>query len=169
MERFQAIEQTRFLGREFLLWLWFRSEQEGGQIELSTGTVVDVVLDDRLVLEPSFGEGNRHQLSGLDPATAPEAGVALRINKLPSDLKLKLLQNERAWAFSLRGDELQLRGLKIPEILSEADDERFYERMSLCEEIEGLVDGLFEIFLRLRLSGEWEDLQHLVEDWIKGK
>lgn len=169
MERFQAIEQTRFLGREFLLWLWFSSEKEGGEVELEDGSLVEVVIDDRLVLEPSFGEGNRHQLSGLDPATAPEAGVALRINKLPSDLKLKILNKDRAWAFSLRGDELQMRGLKIPDILSESDEERFYERMSLCEEIEDLLDGLFEVFLRRRLSEEWKNVQSEIEGWIKEK
>ena len=30
MNLFESINQTRFLGKEFLTWLWYRSESAGG-------------------------------------------------------------------------------------------------------------------------------------------
>ncbi len=169
MNRLQRIEQTRFLGREFLLWLWFYSEQHNSTFNLEHYGEIELFIDDKLVLEPIFGEGNRHSLSGYDPATSPEAALALLLNKIPSEAKFKILHQDRAWAFSLKGDDLQLRSLKIPEILSSSDEEKIAERLYLIEEIEQILLALFSLFLKQRISPQWpQDLQ-LIQQWIHEK
>mgnify|MGYP000503884396 CR=1 FL=1 len=169
MDRLQNIENTRFLGREFLLWLWFTSEENNGTVNLPTHGEVELFLDDRIILEPVHGDGNRHMLSGSEPATSPEAAIALHINKIPSELKLKLVQQARAWAFTLKGDDLQLRSLRIPEVLSAADDDRLYERLYLLEEIESMLKELFTLFLEQRLDDDWGLRVGSIQNWIHEK
>lgn len=169
MDRLLAIEQTRFLGREFLLWLWFSSEEQNSMLRLEDGAEIELFLDDRIVMEPVHGEGNRHQLSGQDPATSPEAAVALRMNKIPSEVKIKIVRQAQAWAFSLRGDDLQIRSLKIPDVLSDGGDEKVAERLFLMEEVEAMLAGLWTAFLRERIGQDWSMRLLRIQGWIDEK
>ena len=44
----QGAETHGFLGEEFLTWLWFKWETEGGEFTLSGGRVVGIAIDDFL-------------------------------------------------------------------------------------------------------------------------
>lgn len=170
MSRIERIEKTLFLGREFLLWLWYTSEEKGGVFQLTdSDEEVELFIDDRLLLEPLYGQGNRHLLSGLEPATAPEAALALQTNKLPTEAKIKVIQEARAWSFTLRGDDLLPRSLKIPDVLSAQDDDRLYERLYLLEEIERILAALFALFLDIRLDDSWPATQDKIKEWIEQK
>jgi len=170
MSRIERIEKTQFLGREFLLWLWYTSEEQEGIFQLTdSDEEVELFIDDRLLLEPLYGQGNRHLLSGLEPATAPEAALALQTNKLPTEAKIKVIQEARAWSFTLKGDDLLPRSLKIPEVLSAQDDDRLYERLYLLEEIERILAALFSLFLDTRLDESWPDTQQSIQSWIEEK
>jgi hypothetical protein len=169
MSRLRRIEKSRFLGREFLLWLWYYSEQHNSVFPLGEHGEVEVFLDDKIVLEPLHGEGNRNLLSGLTPATSPEATIALQLNKIPSEVKLKLVKDARAWALSLKGDDLQIRSLKIPEVLSHTEEEKVYERLYLLDEFESMFQELLKTFLRLRLTEAWSAEVDLIRQWIREK
>ena len=45
------IETRRFLGSEFMMWLWFKSETHDGLMDVAGHGAIEVVYDDRLVLE----------------------------------------------------------------------------------------------------------------------
>lgn len=169
MNRLQRIEQTRFLGREFLLWLWFSSEQNGGLFQLPKAGEIEFLLEDRLVMEPVFGDGHRHLVTGMDATLSIEAAVALQINKVPSEIKVKIVQHARAWTFALRGDDLQLRSLKIPEVLTKHEDEKVFERVYLLEEIEAILSELFSMFLDNRIGDDWDQSHSSIRSWILGK
>ena len=51
MDFLDILREKAFLGREFLTWLWFKSEQTGGPIELPGGKVIEVVFHDRMTLD----------------------------------------------------------------------------------------------------------------------
>ena len=68
------------------------SELGKGRRALPGHGEVEVFIEDRLRLEPFEGEGNRHLLTGVAPATSREAGVALQYGKLPTELKLKAIK-----------------------------------------------------------------------------
>ncbi|MEM1009825.1 MAG: hypothetical protein AAGJ35_12565 [Myxococcota bacterium] len=170
MDRFHAVEQTRFLGREFLLWLWFTSEEQESVYDLGEEIgEVECFFDDRIVMEPVHGEGNRHQLSGFDPATSPEAAMALQMNKIPTEVKLKVVCQAQAWTFALRGEDLQLRSLKIPEILAQAPDDQCAERLYLIEQIEIILGALWSTFLHQRVEQEWPQTLVSIQHWIGQK
>jgi recombination associated protein RdgC len=55
MDLLDAIEEKRFLGQEFLIWLWCASEERGGSVSLPGRGDVPVVFEKHMLLE--CGEG----------------------------------------------------------------------------------------------------------------
>ena len=53
MDFLDILREKAFLGREFLTWLWFKSEQTGGAIELPGQKVIEVIFLDRMTLDLS--------------------------------------------------------------------------------------------------------------------
>jgi len=108
-------------------------------------------------------------LSGYDPATSPEAALALLLNKIPSEAKFKIVHEDRAWAFSMKGDDLQLRALKIPDVLTDSNDEKVAERLYLIEEIESIMQSIFSLFLSQRIDPQWSQQALSIKNWITEK
>ena len=49
MELVDCIENSRFLGRELLLWLWYESDRHEGRVEVADGTI-ELWIEDMLTL-----------------------------------------------------------------------------------------------------------------------
>lgn len=201
MDRLDCIEKSRFLGREFLVWLWHESEHAEGVLPIGEGESVSLWLEEQLTLTSEDLLG-RHEcrLKGSTPSLTSEAKEALRAGKLPVKAKIRIdrsgasdgrprsvearsagaeggRRHERSdpsdrqpqsWSFVFDADTLGIGSVSIPALLTEEDDEKFYERMQLVEELEAMIGALFETFLRLRTSPAWE--RHAVpaiRDWVK--
>ncbi len=63
MDFLDILRERAFLGREFLTWLWFKSDQTGGQIETSDGKAVEVLFLDRMTLDLPDTESLKRPLS----------------------------------------------------------------------------------------------------------
>ena len=50
MDFLDILREKAFLGREFLTWLWFKSEQTGGSIDVPGGKIIEVVFNYRTTL-----------------------------------------------------------------------------------------------------------------------
>ena len=48
MDLVDLIQEKRFLGQEFLAWLWFKSEERGGPVDIP-GIRINVNYTDRLI------------------------------------------------------------------------------------------------------------------------
>ena len=80
MNLFESINQTRFLGKEFLTWLWYRSESAGGVFPLADEKSVTLWFDDRIVLELAFENVKEvNTIRGENPTGTEEAKAALRM------------------------------------------------------------------------------------------
>lgn len=164
----QRIEDTRFLGREFVVFLWFLSELDGGDVTtLSHGAAV-VRFDASLVLERKAETTEVCRLRGLTPSEGREAKEALRDGKLPTRAHLLVALGERSFALLLNADTLALSSVKLPELLAELEDEAFFERMQLIEELESVLESLFEEFVRMRLHPVWDAaLAPAIRKWVR--
>lgn len=165
----ERIERNRFVGREFLLWLWFESEVFETNLAPTGIGRCALWIETRLAL--SF-EKDESLLKSASPASSPEAKEALRQGKLPREAKLRLTSGDREFAFVLKGDTLGLSGVAIPAELKNKDDELhevFYERMRLLEELEATLEALWSDFLTLRLSEAWEAMTPLLKRFASGK
>jgi hypothetical protein len=152
----ERIERNRFVGREFLLWLWFESETFETNLRPAGGSPVALWFETRMTL--SF-ERDESVLKSAAPAASPEAKEALRQGKLPKEAKVRMTNGEHEFAWILRGDTLSFASVAIPaELKDKGDDmhEVFYERMRLLEELEAILQALWSDFLTLRLSEAWD-------------
>ncbi len=170
MDLVDRIETTRFLGVEFLTWLWFKVELFDGTFELDDGRHVDVWFDSRLVLALCAAPTEKTALSGMAPSTGAEATAALQQGKLPVKAALRVIADECEFAFTFDAMRFALSGVRMPEVTAAETEERFLERMLLLEKLDGVWGGLYDEFLALRLCDVWEDeLVPAMRHWVEGK
>jgi hypothetical protein len=142
MDLVDLIEKRRFVGREFLVWMWFESELCDGLLGVEGFGTCEIRL---------------------------EGHEALRQGKLPTQARVRVSAGELEYAFLFGADTLALSAIKIPNVVKEEGDEQFYERMYLVEELEALFAALYGQFLALRLSTAWdEQVLPAIRAWVRG-
>ena len=168
MDIINRINSTRYLGREFLTWLWFRSSAQSGIFEMSDGPL-EVWFDAKLTLEAGGDVKESNVVKAENPTETSEAHAALLTGKLVSDARLRLVSGQKQWTVSIKGDTMALSGIKIPALLSREDDDQLYERFMLIEEVEDTIAGLYQQFMELRLDDDaWRPEVQAIRAWVHG-
>lgn len=158
-----------YLGREFLTWIWFLCEVEGGTFELPSG-VVDMVVEDNLVLVGHDDEDSATQVKGGKPSQRPEAASALASGMTARRARLIAARGEREWSFTLDAETLDLRSVKVPNAEAEEPLEALTERLESAEELRKITEELYGKFLSLRLSDGWDGKEaERMRSWIRIK
>lgn len=164
----------RFLGREFLIWLWYASETApDGLISLPGQEGVQVEIGDRLVLETGDGQYRETLVLQGSRSDLPEARLGLRQGKLPEEVQLKVARGREEWFLNLKATTLEVKGLRRrsspPAPEGDEAEAQFFDQMYQVEAVSDLLDGLFRLFLDRRLSPAWEqeELPRL-RDWLLG-
>jgi len=192
MQLVDRIEKRRFVGREFLLWLWFESELFEGTLSTRDEGSFGLWIEKQVTLTAAK-EATR--IRGAQPTFGREAKESLLRGKLPESASFHLLVHDRDAQFTLKADRMALAGLSLPAVLGgeeeapppidappqrrkkkardegEADDaarESFYERMHLTREVESLLESLYQDFLVLRLGPAWAGVSRAIAAWARG-
>ena len=170
MEVLERARQTEFLGRDFLIWLWCKSETNEGRFDLGELGTVELWFDGRVTLQ-SDGDTDIESItcSGQN-SRLREARFALTKNKKVTQATLKLIVGDDEWSFTLDSTWLNFKSLKTPQVVRDKRDDPeglFYERVFLIEQPLRVVDALFSSFIKTRTSPEWgtQELPALME-WI---
>ncbi len=154
----EQIEQKAFLGTEFLTWLWARSEMDEGPIEIEGDESIEVEFLKTMTFEAQYGEATVQSLKGEAPGAAAEARAAVLEGKTVKRAKIKVVQSEMEWTFSLRGDTFDFGSIAIPAPKGLPFDEGTGLRLDALERLFALMNTLFETFLALRLDEDrWAD------------
>ncbi|MEW6333856.1 MAG: recombination-associated protein RdgC, partial [Thermodesulfobacteriota bacterium] len=159
------------IGREFLTWLWFKSEERDGRIRLPDGAECEVFFIRRLVLESGDGEYAETVVCQGLHADLKEGKEALRQGKKISAARLRLTHDAADWEFTFKADRFQFQSMKLPS-LPEADGEeidrdgQLLERIALIEKAAGTMEMLFQSFMERRLAGDWEGELSRMQRWI---
>jgi hypothetical protein len=167
MDLVDLIEKRRFIGREFLVFLWFESELFDGLVPLEGFGPCELRLEGFITLS----EGKEQaRLKGAAPSADPEAHQALRQGKLPVQARLRVTAGELEYAFAFNADTLGIASVKIPAVAKDDGDEQFYERMYLVEDLESLLGALYAKFIAVRLSTAWdEQVLPAIRAWVRGE
>lgn len=163
------VEMNRFVGREFLLWLWFESEINETNLSPTRADPIALWLEVELTLADDTEETRVR--AGM-PGATPEAKQALRQGKLPKATRLRAVLHDLEYSWKMKADDLAIATLKVPAQLRAQDDkyEALYERMHLVENIEGELEALFRDFLALRLDAAWDRVVvRELKRWARGK
>jgi hypothetical protein len=158
LERDRAREQLlrgrTWLGRELLTWLLWRSESGDPVIE-TEGAGLVVLFTGRVLLRGLAGDVTELAARGAAAPYAEQVRRALASGLLVHQARLRLTQLERSWEVTLDAEHLDVRAAKLPELLTEADDDRAAERLDLCDQLTRHVDALVAAFLAERGGKAW--------------
>lgn len=166
------LEQYVFLGQEYLTWLWFLCETEGGW-QPEEGAGWELLLGDRLVLGPVQGQdGTRVTVKGREVSLA-EAREGLRQGKMVESLRLGLVSDGQEYWLTIKAADLGVASLKLPPTApAEGQEDRdglVLERIALAEQALGALDGMLAAYLRRRLHPEeGPDLLSRLKAWANG-
>ena len=165
MKPLELMEQGRFLGEEFLLWLWLRSMTEGGASgEEGDGSACFV--DDAIQLTSERGEVKEISLRKGNPAESREAFESLSRGMRPAKVKLRILSGDLEWVFTLNAATLDMGTLKLPPSTGKAPHERLHDRIFLLEEGAGHLERRLKRFLRTRAEDS-DGLQEAMRAWVR--
>ncbi|MEN8140968.1 MAG: hypothetical protein ABFR97_07055 [Thermodesulfobacteriota bacterium] len=175
MDLVDLIAEKRFLGQEFLSWLWYKSEERGGTVLLpESGEDIQLVFEKHLLLE--YGEGEEREkvvCQGLQ-AELKEARTGLRQGKKLEQARIHLVRGEYEWHMTIKASLLEYRSVKVPKTMAGAeegdDDEavegRLLDRIGLLETVYRSMDELLAQFIRLRIGGQWPEELARLRAWI---
>jgi hypothetical protein len=152
-----GIETHGFLGQEFVTWLWFRWETDGGEFQLPGGRVVGVAIDDLLTFAaPSDDDTEQTLRHGLPTRTA-EARTALRQGRRLRRARVILAEGQRQWTVTLDGASLNLSGTRLPDDAEEveSDADRNADRAANWLHMHEILLALYGLFLRERLAPDY--------------
>jgi hypothetical protein len=162
----------KFLGYEFLTWLWFSVENQKDKLntpENSTGTLS---LGHKIILENQ--ENNRLESVSIKGENADFNEGLLTLSKGAWVIELHLLYEDAGnkWQFALKGENINFLNIKPPDtgsIETAEDTEGFIlEKIYLLNKLFEYMDGLFHQFIRLRLSNEWtSSVVPEIRKWIR--
>jgi recombination associated protein RdgC len=175
MDLVDLIQEKRFLGQEFLAWLWFKSEERGGSVDVPGRGDVLVVFEKHMLLE--YGEGDASEkviCRGLQ-TELKEARAGLGLAKKPEQARLRLAFGDYEFGVTLTAAIFEFRNIRLPKTVDAADEGkdgdslegRVLERIALFEQLIRLVEDLFRMFINIRASHLWNEELVKIRAWIE--
>ena len=153
-----AYSRYRFLGNEYLTWLWFLIENEMTQLKQLDADFTSLEIGNRIVFENLHNEGIETITIKGDEASLEEGILALKKGALVNEVNLLYRCGDQTWQFNLKGESLNISSLKTPEtgkIESKEDTEgAVLEKIFLYDKVVDFVERSYQLFIRTRLSDE---------------
>ena len=159
-------------GREFLTWLWFKSESQNGRMALSEGRELGVLVEGPLTFTHEGNGAHSAVLKKGEPVNSIEAKTCLLGGKKLKEAKITFaLDDENTWSFGIEADQFLFRGLKLPQGEGQLDAvSRFQERMIFLEQWREMFLDLFGAFAGARAdSKKWKATVSDIREWVKGR
>ncbi len=170
-----AYNKYKFLGNEFLTWLWYVIENEVSINELTgiTDKRISIKVGNSIVLENALGDDAKEKISIKgDDAGLEEGTMALKKGGVVTEMNLNLNIDEAEYRFTIKGESMNITGLKTPSSGKiEGPDEvegAVLEKLFLCSTAFEIIDALYSAYIKRRISDTWtaRDLAAMRE-WIQ--
>lgn len=166
----ELIQQKAFVGKEFLTWLWFRSERDAEVPGAQGAKPITVEILAPILLDAQYGDARASMLKGESPATSPEARTALLEGKKLKKVKMKWAREDVEWTFTIDGENFNISGLGIPNPGKLPFEDYMALRVEMILEFEQALQELLETFLEIRLDPKaWGPELRLIQQWVSEK
>ncbi len=158
-----------FVGREFLMWLWFYSEVRTGIFKTEKSGEIGIMLNGPIV---TAGERGIEEiiLRGTSSLHAPEIKASLLSGKTIKRANIIIaLPNKIRFTFTLDADTFVIKSFKIEgeEIKAKNLEEQFHNRIEFLETFRHIFYELFEKFVKERNNkSNWHELVANIQEWI---
>ena len=166
-----AYNRYRFLGDEFLTWLWFIIETQQDEIRNLDQDPIFLEIGNRMALENRRSNAVETITIKGDDAGLEEGLMALKKGALITELNLVFRIAEQKWQFSIKGESLNISGLKTPETARPETKEEVegfvLEKIYLYDKLIQFFDILFKRFVHQRTSDRWDsEVIPRIRNWI---
>jgi hypothetical protein len=156
-----AYDRFKFLGDEFLTWLWFIIENDRPYLKTVSTGPSSLAIGNRIVLENRQHQALESITIKGDDADFEEGVMALRKGAVVTEMNLCFKSDDREWRFTVKGESLNISGFKTPfsapiETMEEIEG-AVLEKAFLYDQALQLVDKLFNNFIKLRVSPDWQN------------
>jgi len=170
MQVLEKVKETESLGREFLAWLWFKTETEEGLFDLGEAGKAELWFDGRMTLQLESDLGLETITCAGDQLHMREARFALSEKKDITQAKVRLTIGDNLWNFIIDSTWMNYKSFKTPKVMQDKEDDPegiFYEKIFLMEEAINAIDIIFSSFIKLLISPEWGNKEHpALAKWI---
>ena len=170
MQVLETVRETESLGKEFLAWLWFKTETDEGLFDLGEAEKAELRFDGRMTLQAENDRGVETITCKGDPLKMKEARFALSEKKEIIQATVQLTIGDDLWSFTLDSTWMNFKSFKTPKIMQDKTEDPegiFYEKIFLMEEAMTAMDIIFSSFIKLRISPEWEQKEYpALVNWI---
>ncbi|MGD8512823.1 MAG: hypothetical protein PVG85_02650 [Deltaproteobacteria bacterium] len=166
-----SYNRYKFLGYEYLTWLWFVVETDQDRITNLEQGPVSMEIGNRMVLEKKKKDARETITIKGDDAGLEEGMLALRKGALVAEINILLKANDQQWRFTVKAESLHFVGFKVPPtgpVKSEEDLEgAVLEKAYLYDMAMQWMDKLYKQFITLRVSEDWPNkVVPLVRQWM---
>ncbi len=167
-----SYNRYKFIGHEFLTWLWFTAETDGNLLKSIITELTTLDIGNRIVLENRVHSNTESITIKGDDADLKEGVLALAKGALVTELQLIFKADNQEWLFTLKGESLSFFNLKLPQtgpLESQEDvDGMILEKAYLLDKVVQSVDKIYTEFIKLRLSESWnQKIIPNIKNWIK--
>lgn len=166
-----SYNRYKFLGYEYLTWLWFAIEKNQDEITKLEQEPVSLEIGNRIVLVNKRKDTVESITIKGDDAGLEEGILALKKGAVVTELNLSCKTGDQEWRFTVKAESLHMAGLKCPQtgaVESQEDLEgAVLEKVYLYEKAFRLTDNLFKQFITLRVSEDWDKrVVPLIRQWM---
>lgn len=165
-----AYNRYRFLGNEFLTWIWFCIENDTDALQSCDDDALQLFIGNRMVLENRSGNSVETITIKGDNAGLEEGLLALKKGASVVDMNLIYKSGSLQWQFSIQGESLNFSGLKLPETgateHTEDMDGLVLDKLYLLDKPFQFIDRLYHRFMQGRLSDQWPKIRSRMQKWI---
>jgi len=173
LERGKAREQylkgKAYLGREFLTWLLWRSESGDPLAAVGKDPVV-VLFNGKLTLKGIAGEITELSARGTLAAYSVLVRQSLDRGLLLHGARVRITHGEKVYEVTLDAEFLDVKSAKLPELMSEQEDDRLAERIWLSEQLGAVLQALLDAFLKVRCGRRWsKEIVPQLKAWMRGE
>ncbi|MBN1842440.1 MAG: hypothetical protein JW883_09210 [Deltaproteobacteria bacterium] len=166
-----SYNRYKFLGYEYLTWLWFAMEKNQDEITKLEQEPVSLGIGNRIVLVNKQKDTVESITIKGDDAGLEEGILALKKGAVVTELNLSCKTGDQEWRFTVKAESLHMAGLKCPQTGSVESQEDLegavLEKVYLYEKAFQLTDNLFKEFITLRVSEDWDKrVVPLIRQWM---
>ncbi len=155
-------------GRDFLTWLWYISEVDGGALDLGEWGSFQLGIEGPLVFGFSSGEAQGAEESVVKkgcPQLSAEAKAALAVGKKLKRAKILLVRDQEIWTFTFDADKFTFSGVNLPEGEENEPHSLFEERAMFLHIMKLAVEGYFKKFVDTVTGADRAEFERDVRKW----
>jgi hypothetical protein len=158
-------------GREFLTWLWYISERQGGEIRLPQGEKLSVLIEGPLTFVHEGNGAHEITLRKGEPINSAEAKSCLLSGKKLKEARVTFALDDDYWVFRMNADEFAFKSMNMSKTEEMLDPiSLFQDRMLKIDHFKELFDALYLLFLKERAEPSvWKKTVTSIRQWVTAR